>query len=92
MGISTFSSQDCIRNTGKAAQRAAADGPVFITKDGHPSLVLLSFEEYQRLTGDRKTLLDWLSMPADEDIDFEPPRLGNGLYRPAARVAPISAA
>jgi hypothetical protein len=39
--------------------------------------VLLSIEEYRRLTGGERDLVDLLSM--DEDIDFEPERLGVGL-------------
>ncbi|WP_454850360.1 type II toxin-antitoxin system prevent-host-death family antitoxin [Rhizobium binxianense] len=35
------------------AKRAAAGGPVFITDRGKPSYVLLSIEEYQRLTGEK---------------------------------------
>lgn len=33
------------------AKRAASHGPVFITDRGKPAHVLLSIEEYQRLTG-----------------------------------------
>lgn len=37
--------------------------------------MLLSIEDYRRLTGERRSLLDALSMPGLTDIDFEPPRL-----------------
>jgi PHD/YefM family antitoxin component YafN of YafNO toxin-antitoxin module len=40
------------------AQQAATNGPVFITDRGQPALVLLSMEEYRRLT--KTTLRDEL--------------------------------
>jgi len=33
------------------AKRAAEDGPVYVTDRGRPSHVLLTFDEYARLTG-----------------------------------------
>ena len=36
--------------------------------------MLLSIEDYRRLAGERRSLLDALSMPGLADIDFEPPR------------------
>ena len=56
------------------AKRAAKAGPVFITDRGRPAYVLLGIEDYRRLAGVRRSLLDMLSMPGLADIDFEPPR------------------
>jgi hypothetical protein len=56
---------------------------VFITDRGRPAHVLLSIEEYQRLAGPQATIIDQLAMPGVEDIEFDPPRLSNGLPRPA---------
>ena len=64
------------------AKRAASHGPVFITDRGKPAHVLLSIEEYQRLTGGPGSIIDLLAMPAVEDIEFEAPR-AQGLSRPA---------
>jgi prevent-host-death family protein len=75
----TLSARDFNQDV-SAAKRAAADGPVLITDRGEPSHVLLSIEEYRRLAGGERDLVDWLSM--DEDIDFEPGRLGIGLKEP----------
>ena len=50
-------------------KRAAAEEPVVITEHERPSFVLLTFAEYQRLTGAPGDLAEWLEM--DEDIDFE---------------------
>ncbi len=65
------------------AKRAAESGPVFITHRGRPSHVLMSIEEYQRLTGGQASIVELLWMPGIEDIEFAPPRLGTGLHKPA---------
>ncbi|EMA2752331.1 TPA: type II toxin-antitoxin system Phd/YefM family antitoxin [Escherichia coli] len=54
------------------AKRAACNGSVFITERGKISHVLLSIEEYQRLTKQRRNIADALSMPEAADIHFEP--------------------
>lgn len=56
-----------------AAKRAAQDAPVIITDRGEPAFVLLSIEEFRRLRGPRRIIVEMLSM--DEDIDFEPGHL-----------------
>jgi prevent-host-death family protein len=71
--MSTMSAQEFNRDV-SAAKRAAVDGPVVITDRGKPSFVLLSVEEYERLT-DKRSIRDWLQM--DADIEFEPVRLGS---------------
>ncbi|MCS3880275.1 prevent-host-death family protein [Gordonia amarae] len=55
-----------------AAKREATEGPVMITDRGEPAFVLLSIEEYRRLTGSGEDLLARLSMDDDLDIEFEP--------------------
>lgn len=55
--------------------KAAKAGPVFITDRGKPAHVLLSIEEYQRLTKQRRNIADSLAMPGIADIEFEPPRV-----------------
>jgi prevent-host-death family protein len=74
MAITKVSSQEFNQDTGKA-KRAAKKGPVFITDRGRPSHVLLTVEEYQRITRGQKSIADLLAMPEAADIDFEPPRL-----------------
>lgn len=80
MTITTVSSRDFNQDASKA-KRAAAQGPVFITDRGRPAHVLLSIEEYQRLTGGSASIVEMLAMPGAEDVAFEPPRLGS-LRRP----------
>lgn len=67
----TLSSRELNQDIGQA-KRAARLGPVFITDRGKPSHVLLSIEDYRRLAGQRRSLVDALSMPGLADIDFEP--------------------
>ena len=82
MAITTLSSREFNQNTGRA-KKAARKGPVFITDRGRPSLVLLSIREYEQITNNRKSILDLLAMPEADQIEFEPPRLGDELVRPA---------
>ena len=37
--------------------------------------MLLSFDDYQRLTKQRRNIADALAMPEIADIEFEPPRV-----------------
>lgn len=45
------------------AKRAARIEPVFITDRGRPTHVLMSVENYRRLTGQTETIVDLLAMP-----------------------------
>jgi len=65
------------------AKRAADAGPVIITDRGAPAYVLLRHDAYRRLTGGVPSIRDLLAQPDGADIDFEPPRLGGGIIRPA---------
>lgn len=73
MTITTLSSRELNQDVSRA-KKAARNGPVFITDRGKPAHVLLSIEEYQRLTMQRRNIADSLAMPAVADIEFEPPR------------------
>jgi prevent-host-death family protein len=82
MAVTRLSSQEFNQNAGRARE-AARMGPVFITEHGQPAHVLLSIEEYQRITGHQASISDWLAMPDGEDVEFEVPRLRGELYHPA---------
>jgi len=79
MAITKLSSREFNQDTSRA-KRAAKRGPVFITDRGHPSHVLLTAEEYQRLSRGQKSITDLLAMPEAAEIDFEPPRLKRKLH------------
>ena len=79
--MATMTSREFNQDAGRA-KRAAAEGPVFITDRGRPAHVLLSIEEYRRLTGAGARIADLLHAPAAAEVEFEPPRLRD-LPRPA---------
>ena len=84
MTILTLSSREFNQDTSRA-KKAASEGPVFITDRGKLAHVLLSIEEYQRITGKRRSIVDALSMRGLADIEFETPR-----SREVARGADLS--
>ena len=65
------------------AKKLADDGPVIITDRGKPSHVFLTYDEYSKLTGQGKSIVQMLSMDADDDIEFDPPKLEDFGFRPA---------
>jgi prevent-host-death family protein len=82
MTITTLSSREFNQDVSRA-KRAADEGPVVITDRGEPAYVLLRHDAYRRLTGDGPTIRELLDQPGVEDIEFDPPRLGTGIFRPA---------
>ena len=55
-----------------------------ITSRGRAAHVLLTMEEYVALAKQDVSIAELLAMPEAADIDFDPPRLEAGMYRPAA--------
>ena len=82
MSTTVMSSREFNQDAG-GAKKAAEKGPVIITDRGKPSHVLLSFEAYRELLGKEQSLADALAQKEDGDFDFEPPRMGNDVSRPA---------
>ena len=82
MATTTLTSREFNQDTSRA-KKAARRGPVFITDRGRPAHVLLSIDDYRRLTGGNMSLAEALAQPGVADFDFEPPRLGGGLFKPA---------
>ena len=74
MNITTFSSRE-LNHDVSSAKKAARTGPVIITDRGKPSHVLMTYEEFERLTGRHRSLIDALSMPGLSQIEFDPPRV-----------------
>ena len=71
--ITTLSSREFNQDASRA-KKAAKDGPVFITDRGRLAHVLLTVEEYQRLSGASSSIIDMLALPDVADIDFVAPR------------------
>lgn len=82
MSITTISSREFNQDAGRA-KKAAEKGPVIITDRGRPAHVLLRFEDYQKLLGVGPSLLEALAQKEEGDFDFEPPRMGDDIFRAA---------
>ncbi len=57
MTITTLSSREFNQDTGRA-KKASQHGPVFITDRGRPAHVLLTMEEYQRISRKRRNIVE----------------------------------
>ena len=73
MGITTLSSRE-LNHDVSSAKKATKSGPVIITDRGKPSHVLMTYNEFERLTGKHRSLVEALAMPGLSGIDFEPQR------------------
>jgi hypothetical protein len=85
MAITKLSSREFNQDTSRA-KRAAKRGSVFITDRGRPSHVLLTAEEYLRITKGPKSIADLLAMPVAADIQFEPTPPDEQSARPSGSV------
>jgi len=82
MTVTTLTSREFNQDTSRA-KKAAQHGPVFITDRGRPAHVLLTIEDYRRLSGGTMSLAEALAQPGDDDFEFTPPRMGEGIIKPA---------
>ncbi len=80
MAITTLSSREFNQDT-SGAKRAAKEGPVFITDRGVPAYVLLTIEDYRKLSGDEPSIAKLLYMPGADEVEFDPPRMGDPSFR-----------
>ena len=71
MIITTVTSRELNQDVG-SAKKASKSGPVFITDRGKPAHVLLSIEDYRRLAGKGRSLVEALSLPGLARIEFDP--------------------
>jgi prevent-host-death family protein len=63
------------------AKREAKSGPVIITERGRPANVLLTYDEYRRLVGKPRSILDRLAAADTEEIELELPNRRIELFR-----------
>jgi prevent-host-death family protein len=82
MTVTTLTSREFNQDT-SGAKKAAKRGPVFITDRGRPAHVLLTIEDYRRLTGSNMSLAEAIGQVGVADFEFEPPRAGGGIFKPA---------
>jgi prevent-host-death family protein len=76
----TISSREFNQDVSQA-KRAAEAGPVVITDRGRPAFVLLRHDTYRRLIGEGESIRQLLDQPGTDDIEFEAPRFGSGLFQ-----------
>ena len=73
----SISSREFNQDASKA-ERATEKEPVFITDRGTPVHVLLTIEDYYKLTGNSQSVADSLSVPGmtygEAEIEFNPVR------------------
>ncbi len=55
------------------AKREAKSGPVLITERGRPANVLMTYDQYRRLVGKSRSILEQLALPESEDIELDLP-------------------
>lgn len=73
MVVTTLSSRE-LNHDVSSAKKAAKTGPVIITDRGKPSHVLMTYDEFERLSGKHRNLVEALAMPGLSSIEFEPQR------------------
>lgn len=73
MSTTTMTSREFNQDLGKA-KKAAKNGPLIVTDRGKPEHVLLSYEEFKRMSVKGKSLAEVLAMPEGADLDIEFPR------------------
>ncbi len=81
MPITTMSAREFNQDVSKA-KKAANEGPVFVTDRGRPSHVLLTIDEYQRITGSQASIVELLATAGVDSIDLDVPRLGGPVAKP----------
>lgn len=75
----SYSSREFNQDTA-AAKRAADQGPVFITDRGRTSHVLLTIDDYLRLSGAEPSIIDVMEAGpdvSDIELDLAPRRVGS---------------
>ena len=72
--MTTMTSREFNQDTGRA-KREAEKLPVIITDRGKPSHVLMTYEQYERMSRVGKSIWDALAVPGYEEIELDiPPR------------------
>jgi prevent-host-death family protein len=82
MSVTIVSSRE-FNQDASGAKRAAQNGPVFMTERGRPAYVLLTIDQYRRLSASAANIVDLIGMTATEATEFEPQALVGELCRPA---------
>ncbi|MFK0329763.1 type II toxin-antitoxin system Phd/YefM family antitoxin [Rhizobium sp. NPDC090275] len=65
-----------------SAFRATAKGAVIITDRGKPAYVLLTVDEYRKLTKQEDSISEAFYVPGADEIEFEIPKLDDTGIKP----------
>lgn len=68
-----YSSKEFNQNPGRI-KKAAETGPVIVTERGKRKLVVLNWDDYEKLTADAPDIVDLFHDAETVDIEFEPAR------------------
>ena len=75
MAITTLSSRELRQDTCNA-KKTTRQGPVIITNRGEASHVMLSIEDFQKISVTNTSIVELLVMPEAAEIEFEIKRTG----------------
>jgi prevent-host-death family protein len=64
-----------------AAKRLARVEPIFVTDRGRPTHVLMSIEDYRRLSGEKENIVDLLALRGTDAVDLGPSEGATGFER-----------
>ena len=72
MGDRVWQLQEAKNKFSRLVEKARNNGPQIVTKHGREAVVVLSFEEYQKMTSPKDDLIDFFgkSPLKEADIDF----------------------
>lgn len=71
--MTTLSSREVNHDLGRA-KKATANGPVIITDRGKAAFVLLSIDEFRRMTSSSESVIDALASDDNVDLDAYLPK------------------
>lgn len=80
MATTTVSIEELERDASRV-RKASERGPVFITEHGRPANVLLTIEEYRKLSGEQEEVVEPVATPGDHEIKFDRSRMTIEEYR-----------
>lgn len=79
--MTMISSREFNQNRSSAV-RATKDGPVIITDRGKPAYVLMTVDEYRKLTKQEGSIGDAFYVAGADEIEFEIPKLDDTGIKP----------
>ncbi len=81
MTITTVTSRELNQDISKV-KKVCEEGAVYVTNRGEPTHVMMTFEEYQKLIGNKTNIVELLTME-DNNIEFEVPKLKGDIFKVA---------